>query len=62
MLQEQSFSFATLRVPLNESILHMHISTSTTNIGIDQPISSHRPGSYVKVKCTSNCQSLKSKP
>lgn len=44
------FFVATLRVPLNESILHMHISISTTNIGIDQLISSHRPRKLRKSK------------
>ena len=43
MFQELYFPFGPLRVPLNESILYMHISTSTTVIGIDQLIPSHRP-------------------
>ena len=41
MFREQYFTFCTFRVPLNESILYMHISTNTPNIGIDQLISSH---------------------
>ena len=50
MLQEPYFPFGPLRVPLNESIMYMHISTNTTDIGIDQPISSHCPWKLRKSK------------
>ena len=50
MLQEPHFPFSPLRVPLKESIMYMHISTNTTDIGIDQPISSHCPWKLRKGK------------
>ena len=50
MLQEPFFPFSPLRIPFNVSILYIHISTNTTNIGIDQLISSHRPRKLRKSK------------
>ena len=50
MLQEPFFPFSPLRIPFNVSILYMYISTNTTNIGIDQLISSHRPRKLRKSK------------
>ena len=49
MLQELYFPFSPLRVPLNKSILYMHISTNTTDIGIHQLILVIACGSYLKV-------------
>ena len=44
------FPFGPLRVPLNKSILYMHMSTNTTIIGIDQLIFSDRPWKLRKSK------------